>query len=759
MTQDSKTPAPASNALRYLRDCFESDRRTFRLIDYRRVKDRILIENEERLVNDALPFIQLFGERAESLGSRAALAAGDYELLYGSFLLLGHLEQAIVAPLVLFPAALDEELRLTLDLGAPRLNLSVLELLVPEREARDKAASSLLPIFSSGVENHTDLALLAGVLKQTTEFDTEELSLFPNLLSEKRLNALLRQKTPRCVPASVLLLVRRGISTRGVLHELDELATKPLSAPLSFALSHEKRNSESSDVDLAGTPAALSARQTEIATNAARETLSVALGPPGTGKSFTATAVALEHIARGNTVLLSAQAEQALDVLHSLLTGFLGTEEPVVRAGRGDQLKILVERLEHWLSGRVASPETPSDRELGQRLVRLTRRIESLSERFSAQLDRESRWSRILVGEGFWSKLRQPWVNWCARREPPQWEILRDVEDALEQRISVQIQLLQRRLYDRRASLVESKRKELKTLVRALRARKGQKRFEYFAAVDLDAILHAFPIWISPLSDLHHALPLSPELFDLCILDEATQADMASATPLFQRAKRALVIGDFKQLRHVSFLSRERQEALAHKAKLSPTQVSRLNYRERSVLDLCDDALETQSAIVGLDEHFRSVPPIIEFSNARFYNGALRIMTQRPVASEGALIVSSVSGTRQDSGENPDEATQLLVELKKLVDSQKSLPDSECQSIGVLSPFRQQVEHLREMIEQELPRTTQLRHQIRVSTAHGFQGEERDVMLLSWALDDDSPAGSFTFLRREDVLNMACAGN
>ncbi len=46
-------------------------------------------------------------------------------------------------------------------------------------------------------------------------------------------------------------------------------------------------------------------------------------------------------------------------------------------------------------------------------------------------------------------------------------------------------------------------------------------------------------------------------------------------------------------------------------------------------------------------------------------------------------------------------------------------------------------------------------HDILVGTAHSFQGEERDIMFLSFALDDSSPSASFRFLDKEDIFNVA----
>jgi hypothetical protein len=47
------------------------------------------------------------------------------------------------------------------------------------------------------------------------------------------------------------------------------------------------------------------------------------------------------------------------------------------------------------------------------------------------------------------------------------------------------------------------------------------------------------------------------------------------------------------------------------------------------------------------------------------------------------------------------------------------------------------------------------RHQLRVGTAYSFQGDERDVMFLSLAVDDESHGTAFSYLQRADVFNVS----
>jgi superfamily I DNA and/or RNA helicase len=67
-------------------------------------------------------------------------------------------------------------------------------------------------------------------------------------------------------------------------------------------------------------------------------------------------------------------------------------------------------------------------------------------------------------------------------------------------------------------------------------------------------IMRAFPLWSVSNLSARSALPLVPGLFDLVIIDEASQCDIPSIVPLLARSKRAVLAGDPMQLKHISTL-------------------------------------------------------------------------------------------------------------------------------------------------------------------------------------------------------------
>ncbi len=97
------------------------------------------------------------------------------------------------------------------------------------------------------------------------------------------------------------------------------------------------------------------------------------------------------------------------------------------------------------------------------------------------------------------------------------------------------------------------------------------------------------------------------------------------------------------------------------------SQRSQWNYRTHSLLDVVNGALPSQDDVVLLDEHYRSLPQIIEFSNRRFYGRRLRVMTRRPdTIGARSVELRKVNGKRNKHGYNVEEAEAILKEIKKI---------------------------------------------------------------------------------------------
>ena len=284
----------------------------------------------------------------------------------------------------------------------------------------------------------------------------------------------------------------------------------------------------------------------------------------------------------------------------------------------------------------------------------------------------------------------------------------------------------------------------------ALRASDSRRKAELLAKVPVGILLRAFPCWASTDRFLSHILPLKPRLFDLVVIDEASQCDQASAAPSLYRGRRAVIVGDPKQLRHVTFLSRKLEHAAFFRYGIPSSAQLTYSYR-RSLFDVASDNV-AHGANFMLDEHFRSLPPIIRFPAARFYPDSLRLMTQRPEAEvPGSLRVVYVDGLRESvKGPNVREARRAVEEIRNLM---SGAPDW---SLALLSPFRVQVNLLKMMVAETFTPQEIEQHRLVVGTAHVLQGDERDAVVISFVLDRHFHHNQLRWLEQETgVFNVS----
>lgn len=236
---------------------------------------------------------------------------------------------------------------------------------------------------------------------------------------------------------------------------------------------------------------------------------------------------------------------------------------------------------------------------------------------------------------------------------------------------------------------------------------------------------------------IKNAFPMETELFDMVVIDEASQCDVASALPLIMRTKQLVVIGDPMQLRHITSIKPEEEEEI--KKHLDLEASSYLKYSECSLWDFCQSFISESTtgltSPIMLQGHYRCHPDIIGYSNEVFYGGkmghALNVNTDvnklkgRP---EGIVIID-VKGTQVNDNVNVNEKeAQKSIDIAINVASR--YPDV---SIGIVTPFRHQAERINSAIP------PQFSQRIEANTVHKYQGDEKDIMIYSLVVTNNSP--------------------
>lgn len=222
--------------------------------------------------------------------------------------------------------------------------------------------------------------------------------------------------------------------------------------------------------------------------------------------------------------------------------------------------------------------------------------------------------------------------------------------------------------------------------------------------------------------------------FDVLLFDEAAQAlEPQNWIPML-RAERVVLAGDPFQLPPTI------KSDAARKAGLGITLMEKNLGRLPSVLLLVQ---------------YRMNEAIMAFSNAWFYGGALRAdaSVEKQHAGDGFSLefidTAGLAWEEQwvegaESYENEPEASFLWKRLTQLADEAWL---SNSATVAMISPYRRQVSCLERLRNEDLPFVTQ------VQTIDAFQGQERDVVMVSLVRSNDR--GEIGFLKDYRRLNVA----
>jgi DNA polymerase III delta prime subunit len=264
----------------------------------------------------------------------------------------------------------------------------------------------------------------------------------------------------------------------------------------------------------------------------------------------------------------------------------------------------------------------------------------------------------------------------------------------------------------------------------------------------------AVPVWIMPLFRVVELFAAEPGIFDVVVVDEASQCDIR-ALPVLFRGKKVLVVGDPEQISPagigVPFDKVMEQIRMWLNGVPYPERffINNSLYAITGTLPHMDRTL--------LSEHFRCVPEIIEFNNrlCPTYGGNLEPLRQPNPEwrLEPSICTAFIEGGFKNNSEvNESEAEALvnkLVECCRDPRYSKGGKDGRKRTMGVISLLGEgQAKHISILLSQRLDETEREERRIICGDAYAFQGDERDVMFLSMVIATNE---SFAALVKEDA--------
>ena len=239
----------------------------------------------------------------------------------------------------------------------------------------------------------------------------------------------------------------------------------------------------------------------------------------------------------------------------------------------------------------------------------------------------------------------------------------------------------------------------------------------------------AIPAWVMPLHRVAETIKPDSELFDIAVIDEASQSG-PEALLLAWLAKKLVVVGDDKQI-HPTYAGVNFEDV----NQLRERYIAELPHADsygvnHSFFDLAEIRYQGR---IRLREHFRCMPEIIQFSNNLSYGSEPLIPLRQYGAGRIEPIVTRhvLDGYQNGSGArsvNPPEAEAIVQEIVRI----SGEPAYAHKTIGVISLVGDaQAREIETRLVRELGPEEMERRQIVCGDAYAFQGDERDVMFLS----------------------------
>lgn len=305
--------------------------------------------------------------------------------------------------------------------------------------------------------------------------------------------------------------------------------------------------------------------------------------------------------------------------------------------------------------------------------------------------------------------------------------------------------------------------------------------------IEFNKLFEVFPIVLGEIKALHPYLPFVSETFDLVVIDEASQVNLAEIVPILYRAKKICIVGDHKQLGieagGLIFLNKffERLMWQRHFENMpgrvltaDEAKQRSLLVTESSILDLARNeanALLTETNSNTLREHFRSLPMLAEFTSNEFYKDnpkedGLRVMTSTPDRQKLVAFKNiEVMGARNvgSNKSNPDEVAKVIELIigilasennEDLVDLWKIKEIKGIPSVGVVSFITDQIVALEEACLKQLSIEDTRKIDLMIGTPEKFQGNERDVIIFTPSVDETC-SRSVGFMEDASRFNVA----
>ena len=537
------------------------------------------------------------------------------------------------------------------------------------------------------------------------------------------------------------------------IHEMDE--ENKLTIPLkAFFGRNKSRSGTSKEVNLVVyNRDKINIDQMRVVYNSMVNHVTYVKGPPGTGKTETIFNVLLSAYANDKTVLVCSNNNHPVDDIFKKMEGSLSirkanTKEeekiifPMIRLGNNIEMIETIKKLREILNFVSSHEKAKVQEDLTElskhKSLSNFNNLRNLLTEYETQVDLKERLDTLL-------KIRKlTTINQINNKLDDQIksyeykvEHAKEIkdEDVLKYAISAS-EDKDFKNYVYYSSLSNFKRlanesfKELRQIIEIEDLEESVREFNKYLRndVNLRRLLNVFPIVLCTNLSCEKLGSAKPQ-FDLVIMDESGQCNIASSLIPIVRGTNLLLVGDTNQLQPVTVIEENVNEDLIKKYGVG----EEYDYVHNSILSTMLRK-DNNSKNILLRYHYRCGKKIANFVNQRFYEQQLKLLNN----NTGELVYYNVKNAF-----NPDSRNSYKEEAYQIA---KLIKNNNYKDVGIITPFVNQANLINEFL---------LRlgvNDVKAGTIHTLQGSEKSVIIMSPALSPRTGKKTMDWIKNNHEL-------
>lgn len=479
-------------------------------------------------------------------------------------------------------------------------------------------------------------------------------------------------------------------------------------------------------------------------------------GPPGTGKTETIFNVILSAYANNKSVLICSNNNHPISDIYRKMDNSLTIKRPysndvekvyfpMIRFGNNEEMAKAIIKLREILSFVSKNERSKVQEELTEmsknRSLSNFKELRDLLIEFEQRLEREEYLDKMLKTRNLMDNDKMAaeldFQIKQVKAELNQFKLIQD-EDVLKYAISASIDKnFQNYIYY--STLLKFKKlttepyRELRDIICLSDLDEAVQKLNKYLKDDsnLKKVIAIFPIIICTNQSSDKLGSAKPQ-FDLVIMDEAGQCNIATSLIPIVRGNNLLLVGDTNQLQPVTVIEDNINEDLISKYNVG----EEYDYIHNSILSTMLRK-DNNSKNILLDCHYRCGRKIAGFSNKRFYGGELKLLNK----NLGELLYYNVnnSSTPPLRNSSKEEAYQIV----------KIIKENNYKDVGIVTPFKNQAYLINDYLERAGIKDC------KAGTIHTLQGSEKSIIIMSAALSLKTIKRTMDWIKNNhEVINV-----